>query len=131
MVKFSRSWNRVYLNFLYEKGDWAFSFKPWYRLKEDERVPGTDSGDDNPDILDYMGHFEIGAAYKWEDLEFTLGGRQNLAEHHGALDFGMTFPLWGRLRGYVQYSTGYGESLIDYDHKQQRLGLGFALTNAL
>tara|TARA_Y100000034_G_scaffold134930_1_gene204927 strand:+ start:1168 stop:2166 length:999 start_codon:yes stop_codon:yes gene_type:complete len=127
----SRSWNRVYLNFLYEKDNWAFYFKPWYRLKEDERVPGTDSGDDNPDILDYMGHFEIGTVYEWEDLEFTLSGRQNFAEHHGALNFGMTFPLWGRLRGYVQYSTGYGESLIDYDHNQQRLGLGFALTNAL
>jgi phospholipase A1 len=128
----SRSWNRVYLNFLYETDNFEFSFKPWIRLAEDEKENELSSdGDDNPDISDYMGHFELGLVYKKGDYEFSLLGRENFAEHHGGLELGFTFPLSGRLRGFAQFSTGYGESLIDYNHSQQRFGLGIALTNFL
>ena len=128
----SRSWNRLYLNFLYEKNNFALSFRPWWRLPEDEKQTPLDSdGDDNPDIADYMGHFELATVYKWSDYEWAVKVRENFARHHGALELGLTFPLWGKLRGYVQYSAGYGESLIDYNHSQQRLGLGIALTNIL
>ena len=88
-------------------------------------------GDDNPDIGDYMGHFELSAIYKTADYEFSIQGRQNFSEHHGGVELGFTFPLWGRLRGYAQFTKGYGESLIDYNHDQQRFGLGIALTNVL
>ena len=52
----SRSWNRVFATFIFEKGNLAFSIKPWYRIPED------DEDDDNSDITDYMGHGEIAAA---------------------------------------------------------------------
>ena len=128
----SRSWNRAYLNFLYEKDNFALSFRPWFRLSEDDKVHESDAeGDDNPDIGDYMGHFELSAVYKTSDYEFSIQGRQNFSEHHGGVELGFTFPLWGKLRGYAQYTKGYGESLIDYNHDQQRFGLGIALTNVL
>lgn len=128
----SRSWNRIYLNFLYEKDNFALSFKPWIRISEKEKeLPLSSDGDDNPDISDYMGHFELGMVYKWDEYEFSFLGRENFAEHHGGLELGFTFPLWGRLRGYAQFSSGYGESLIDYNHSQERFGLGIALTNVL
>lgn len=61
----SRSWNRVYVNFLYEHSNFALSFKPWVRLSEDEKRFDLDPrGDDNPDIEDYMGHYELNMAYK-------------------------------------------------------------------
>jgi phospholipase A1 len=56
-------------------------------------------------------------------------GRQNLSEGKRYLELGTTFPLWGRLRGYIQLSSGYGESLIDYNHSQNRIGLGVAITD--
>lgn len=128
----SRSWNRLYGHFLYEKDDFALSFKPWARLQEDEKeFPQDPEGDDNPDIEDYMGKYELGMMYKWDNLQFSFMGRRNFATKKGALELGVTFPLWGRLRGYAQAFNGYGDSMIDYNHKQTRFGIGFALSDML
>lgn len=128
----SRSWNRIYTDFVFEKNNFALSLRPWWRIPEDEKeTPESADGDDNPDLEDYMGHFELSSAYRWDDYEFTFLGRQNFSEHKGYAELGLTFPLWGRLRGYAQYTTGYGESLIDYNHNQQRIGVGIALTDML
>ncbi|KPA54363.1 phospholipase [Photobacterium leiognathi subsp. mandapamensis] len=128
----SRSWNRVYTDLIFEKGNFAFTVRPWWRIPEDDKKePNSPSGDDNPDIEKYMGHFQVGAVYKWDDYEFSFVGRENFATHKGYGELGLTFPLWGKLRGYTKYSTGYGENLIDYNHKQQRIGVGIALTDLL
>jgi phospholipase A1 len=128
----SRSWNRVYANFLYEKDNFALSFKPWLRIAEDAKESEFDpDGDDNPDIADYMGNFELGMVYQWRDYELSFKGRRNFSTNYGAAEIGLTFPLWGKLRGYATAFSGYGESLIDYDHKQTRVGLGIALNNVL
>lgn len=125
----SRSWNRFYATFTFAKDNYALSFRPWWRIPEgDEITTPEESGNDNPDIIDYMGHFELIAAYKWNELEFAFTGRQNFRTHKGGMELGMTFPLSGKLKGYLQYNQGYGESLIDYNHSQQRIGVGIALT---
>ena len=129
----SRSWNRVYANFILEKDNFVFSFRPWFRIPEDNKLTNIDSsGDDNPDIDDYMGHFELGIVYDWlDDYEVSMKFRENFNQHHGSIELGLTFPLWGKLRGYAQYFNGYGESLIDYNYNQQRFGIGIALTDLL
>jgi phospholipase A1 len=128
----SRSWNRFYTHLMYEKDNFAMSFKPWVRLAENEKTFAQDpSGDDNPDIDDYLGHFELGLMYKWDSIELSFTGRQNFATNKGSAELGLTFPLWGKLRGYATTFSGYGESLIDYNHHQTRFGLGIALGNAL
>ena len=59
----SRSWNRIYANFLWEKDGYVFSFKPWYRISESRKeTPLDPRGDDNPDIYKYMGYFEFSGA---------------------------------------------------------------------
>ncbi|MCW8107218.1 phospholipase A [Alteromonas ponticola] len=128
----SRSWNRVYSHFLFEKENLALSFKPWQRLVEEAKASPLDTdGDDNPDIEDYLGHFELSMVYRWQDLEFSIRTRQNQRTHNGAMEVGLTFPLWGKLRGFATGFTGYGESLIDYNHKQTRMGIGVSLNNVL
>ncbi|MFQ3209980.1 MAG: phospholipase A1 [Colwellia sp.] len=129
----SRSWNRIYANFLFEKNNIALSFKPWFRIPEGDKVTSENIiGDDNPDIEDFMGHFELSAVYKWRGkYEFSMKARENFTEHNGAIELGMTFPLWGNLKGYVQYFNGYGESLVDYNYSQQRFGIGIALSDIL
>ena len=126
----SRSWNRLYAIFTFAKDDYVIAFRPWWKIPEGDKVTTIhESANDNPDIADYMGHFELMGAYQWGSLEFSLKGRENFSTHKGSLELGMTFPLTGRLKGFLQYSNGYGESLIDYDHSQQRIGIGFALTD--
>ncbi len=130
--QFSRSWNRVYSHFLFEKDNFALSLKPWVRLQEDKKTSPFDTdGDDNPDIEDYLGHFELSMVYRWKELEVIVRGRQNQHTHNGAFEMGLTFPLWGKLRGYATGFTGYGESLIDYNYKQTRFGIGVSLNSIL
>ena len=50
--------------------------------------------------------------------------RYNFQTSKGAAQFSWAFPLISNLKGYVQYFSGYGYSLIDYDAYQRVLGLG-------
>ena len=122
--QFSRSWNRVILNFGLERGNFAVMIRPWYRLPED----ATD--DNNPDIENYIGRGDITGFYRWKDNDFSLMLRHSLRTgdaSHGAVQFDWTFPIKGKLRGQVQYFNGYGESLIDYNHRANYIGVGVLL----
>lgn len=125
----SRSWNRLFAWITFEKGNLAFSFKPWYRIPEDIE------NDDNPDITDYLGHFEFSASYKWQEHVFSLMSRNNLESgfSRGAIELSWSFPLgaWPYLKGYVQYFNGYGRSLIDYNQHANVIGVGVSLIDWL
>lgn len=126
----SRSWNRLYANIVFAKDNYAISFRPWWRIPEGSKTTTpTEPGDDNPDIIDYMGHFELSMVYKWEEYNLFFKGRENFKKHKGYMELGVTFPIFERLNGYIQYTNGYGESLIDYNHSQQTIGIGFSLTD--
>ncbi|PKI17265.1 phospholipase A [Colwellia sp. 12G3] len=125
----SRSWNRLYYTFTFAKDNYAVSLRPWWKIPEGSKeTTPTESGNDNIDISDYMGHFDLTVLYQWESVEFSFVGRQNFKTHNGGMELGITFPLSGKLKGYFQYTKGYGESLIDYNHSQQTFGIGIALT---
>jgi len=130
----SRSWNRVYANFMLERGNFYLSFRPWYRIPEGAKSnPLAVKGDDNPDIENYLGHGELSGIYLWGKSSLTVMLRNNLKSHNnrGAIEIDWSIPLKGKLRGYVQYFNGYGESLIDYNHYSNRIGVGVMLTNWL
>lgn len=123
---FSRSWNRVMLNVGLERGNFALMLRPWYRLDEDFK------DDNNPDIKDYVGRGDLTAFYRYKDNEFSLMLRHSLrggSDSHGAAQFDWAFPIKGKLRGHFQLFDGYGESLIDYNHRATYVGLGVSLMN--
>ena len=101
------------------------------RIGKDD--PGDADGDDNPDIEDFMGNFEFTVAYRKYDQEFSFMLRNNLDrdDNRGAMQIDWTFPLFKRFRGYAQIFTGYGDSLIDYDRKIERIGVGILLSDLL
>lgn len=129
----SRSWNRIIFTSAFERGNFAFAFSPWYRLPEDKKTDPTSSeGDDNPDIEDYLGHFNFTAAYTRQQNTFSLILRNNLSsENHGSMELSWSFPINHTFKGYVKYFDGYGESLIDYNEPVQSLGIGFLLSDWL
>ncbi len=129
----SRSWNRIYANFMWEKNRWVFSLKPWWRIPEGDKEDPLDAdGDDNPDLEKFMGHFELTTLYRRYDQEFSLMLRNNLrADNRGAVQLDYTFPLWRGIRGFAQYFNGYGESLIDYNANVERFGVGILLSDIL
>ena len=123
----SRSWNRVYAQFGFERDNLAVLIRPWYRL------PESTANDDNPDIEDYMGSGDLQLTYRDGSHAYSVLLRNNFKreDNRGALKLNWSFPLYGRLKGYVQYFNGYGESLIDYNHSQQSFGLGISLTEGM
>lgn len=127
----SRSWNRVTLNTVFERGNFAFALNPWYRIPEPEQeYPGDPDGDDNPDITDYMGNFELNGAYQRSDDIYSFMLRNNLdADNKGAVELGWSFPISSNLRGQLKYFNGYGYSLIDYNADMEVFALGIVFTD--
>jgi phospholipase A1 len=119
----SRSWNRIVASVGLERDNLTLLLKAWCR------IPERQSADDNPDISDYMGPGEIWAYYFYKSHRFGLMLRNNFNchENRGALQLEWSFPIVRRISGYVQFFTGYGESLVDYNHSTNRVGIGFIL----
>ncbi|QSX41418.1 phospholipase A [Shewanella cyperi] len=129
----SRSWNRVYGTMVFDSGPLALAARVWWRIPESEKeYEGDPRGDDNPDIEDYLGNFELHAVYGLNEQRYTLLLRNNLDNpNRGAVELTWSYPLVGNLRFYAQYFNGYGESLIDYNAHTQRIGLGVSLNDIL
>lgn len=123
----SRSWNRIVGTAAYSYDRWLFMVQPWYRIPEN-------SSDDNSDIDRYLGYANYHAVYKLtEDRTFSLRLMNNLRSDNNktSVEFGYSFPMGDTVKGYFQYYNGYGESLIDYNHRIQRFGIGIMLNDWL
>ena len=111
---------------------WTVTGRLWKRLSE-----STDS-DDNPGISDYVGRGEL--SVRWNvNKDNTLGAtfRSSLASS----DRGSVQLEWmqgagqrfvgrqGNLRLHTALFSGYGDSMIDYNHKRTVFGLGVSLVD--
>ena len=121
----SRSWNRIVGTLGLDRENWALVIRPWWRVPEGTRE------DNNPDIEDYIGRADAMLVWRKGDHEISSIARHSLRggeRSHGSLQLDWGFPLDGPLRGHIQVFSGYGESLIDYNHKSTYIGLGISLT---
>ncbi len=131
----SRSWNRSYIELVFENGNNFVNFKTWHRWKEHQKDNPSDSlGDDNPDIGDYAGHGELRYLHvgRENNLGLTLRDTRG-GDNPVSVQLDWTFPISNKegLRFYMQYYNGYGETLIDYNIKRERFGMGVMLADWL
>ena len=122
----SRGWNRLYLQGGWEWGNTSVMARGWWR------IPENFLKDENPDITDYVGRADLVA--RWEPADKSqavavlLRNNLDLPNNRGfiQIDWSMPVPLGNPARLHAQLTSGFGESLIDYNHRQTTLGLGFS-----
>lgn len=119
----SRSWNRINANVAVETENLAVALRTWYRIPEDAQH------DDNPDLHHYLGYGDVRLIYSKWDQVFSAMFRRGTKK--GAVELTWSVPIWQQLRMYMTYFDGYGESLQDYNHHTQRIGIGFGLNDYL
>lgn len=116
----SRSWNKVTLgaNILID---------PHFSVHGKIWIPIID-GENNKDILDYCGIYQVGMSY----LSERFGASVVLVKRKGwKLNYNTIIELSYRLGNkqnqylFLQYYNGYGEGLLDYNkfHSQLRVGI--------
>ncbi len=120
----SRSWNRVYAQGGWEWGEFSLLGRGWWR------IPESAQKDDNPDIMHYMGYGDLMLRWQAEDnsqsVALLLRNNLSLSQNLGYFQIDWTLPVdLGKAASlHAQFSNGYGESLIDYNHRQTTVGLG-------
>ena len=122
-LPYSRSWNRIIFDLSYEINSWIVSAKPWIRLSDGIK-------DDNPAITDFMGNGELNVSYTYDRHQFyTVFTHPFNRLQGGSIQLNYIFPIKGHLRGHAQGFTGYGETLMDYNHFQTTFGIGVSFAN--
>lgn len=126
----SRSWNRAIAMAGFEWGArWTVNARLWQRL------PEAGASDDNPDIVDKLGRGEVSVVWN-PSLDNSFG--MTLRPVLGSGDAGSVRLNWWhrigtsanprtKLRFHTELFSGYGDSLIDYNHRRTALNLGLTL----
>jgi phospholipase A1 len=130
----SRSWNRIIMSTAKVWPNRILNVRAWYRMPETSKAdPNDPSDNDNPDMDDYLGYGDVFYLRKFGEhsVGATVRNNLNFDENKGAIELDWTFPLPGKLKGFVQYFNGYGESLIDYNQYQERIGIGIKIADWL
>lgn len=125
---YSRSWNRVIFQVGLERGRYTLLLRPWWRIPERGRV------DENPGITGLVGNGEIIAIYQLRSHVISLQARSAFIDaplKGGSVEGDWSFTISGHLKGRLTVFHGYGESLIDYNHKQTTIGIGVSLLDWL
>jgi phospholipase A1/A2 len=120
----SRTWWRLYLQGGWQLGGGSLLARAWRTLDESGmRI-------DNPDINDYVGRAEL--VYRTRETSlghFSFLARNSLRSRPNRGFYQLDWKSSGRALLaplHVQISTGYGESLLDYNHRQTTVGVGFS-----
>lgn len=119
----SRSWNRVIFHAGLERKNWQVYIRPWLRL--------PDKDDENPDITNYVGCGDLTVIRCLGRHQLSVIGTHSLRFTNtwgrGSIQANWVFPIAGNLKGLLQVSEGYGETLVDYNHRQTTIGLSISL----
>jgi phospholipase A1 len=123
-----RSWDRTGADALFTRLDkdgdgWTADLRAWvvWRDAAYRRY--------NPDMSRYLGYFRPALSYRVGGWEVSVDERNALESgfRRGAFEAAVRRRLGDNWDLYAQYFNGYGQSLIEYNHPTNALGLGFAV----
>ncbi len=116
-----RSWNYLSASTYLQFKNVFAELKLWHRL--------PDTTDYNPDLIDYMGHGHLRFMLPYKKHMAKLLLRSNFSGN-SAVEFDYSYPAFDRndLFFYLKTFNGYGESLIDYNHNVNKVGIGFSIS---
>ena len=116
-----RSWNYISISnyFQYKMLFTEFNFF--------KRLP--DTTDYNPQLIDYLGYAKIRFLLPYKKHLFKLSYRGDFSQHYG-VEFNYSHPTRKRddLYFYFKVFSGYAESLISYDERITKIGLGLSIS---
>ena len=119
------SWNRVIGSAEFTSKNWYTQFTLWYPflpVKADDHNPKS--------LTHYLGYGKIILSYQWKDIVMSIEG-QNFESglKRGHFMGSISYSATSRIKLYMQYFNGYGQSLIEFDHRTTSYGIGFALSD--
>jgi len=120
-----RSWNRVYGQYAYSGVNWLFQVRGWALIAK-----ADSSNLHNPRIAHFLGHENVLFSYDWRNFVGTVQV-QNIESglKRGFVQASLSYPVLPTLSVYGQFFNGYGQSLIEYNHKTTSFGIGIALND--
>lgn len=121
-----RSWNRVFADVVFSRNHWIFSIEPWMLIFKSES-----SDLHNPQIADYLGHEQFVIAYQFNnkaEASILIRNVEHLTTRMTEIA-SFSYPVSKHINLYLQVFHGYGQSLIEYNHKTTSAGIGIALSN--
>lgn len=118
--KAERSWNYLSSSLYFQTGAFFMELKLWKDILSLEY---------NPNLMHYLGYGEVKVTLPYKKHIFKLKVRNPFSDKR-AVEFNYSYPAFGSkdLFFYLKAFNGYGESLIDYDKKVNKLGFGFSIS---
>jgi len=122
-----RSWNRVFADVFYSRGRWLVGVEPWVAI-----FKSASQDKHNPDIERFLGYGRELFVYKFKNDQEVSVMLRNVFESafsRGAVQMSYAYPIHGTISIYGQVFFGYGQSLIEYNHYTDAIGIGISFSN--
>lgn len=121
-----RAWNRVIGIYTYGHANWMLQARAWVLVFQAES-----SDIYNPDITNYLGHGDLTGSFEVNKLVFSLTGGNFERFDRSHFQGSISYPITNKIRFYLQGYTGYGQSLIEYNHRTNAAGIGISFNDWL
>ncbi len=123
-----RSWNRLFLRQRLDRNDWQLSFSLWYRMPW---LASLGIHEYNANITDYMGHTLLCIKKIMGKQIFSVELRNQFDSgfSKGAEIVTWSYQLRDSISVFVEAFSGYGQSLGEYNHYTNSLGVGFGFSH--
>lgn len=121
-----RAWNRIIGIYTYAHNNWMVQLRGWVLV-----FKAQSSDIYNPNITDYLGHGDITGSIEIKKAVISLTGGNFERIKRSHFEGSISYPITNKIRFYLQGFTGYGQSLIEYDHRTNAVGVGIAFNDWL